>query len=108
MGTRNHPGLPNHAYFITTTTRQRVPIFADAITAQAFIAELLTSRSELGFLVPVYVVMPDHVHLIIVLGPDFGLPTIMQYIKGRFARRRKQRRTGKPVAAAILRNGSPG
>lgn len=87
MGTRNHPSLPNHAYFITTTTRQRIPVFADAIVAQAFIAQLLTSRSELGFLVPAYVVMPDHVHLIIVPGPDFGLPRIMQYIKGRFARR---------------------
>ena len=31
--------------------------------------------------------MPDHVHLLIVPGPAAGLATIMQYVKGRFARR---------------------
>ena len=43
-------------------------------------------RAELGFALLAYVVMPDHVHLILVPGPAAGLGRIMQFVKGRFAR----------------------
>jgi putative transposase len=87
MGTRNHVDLPNEAYFITTATYDRVPSFAKPETAEAFVEELLRLRSELGFLLLSYVVMPDHVHLLIVPGPNAGLARVMQHAKGRFARR---------------------
>jgi REP element-mobilizing transposase RayT len=87
MGTRNHPLLDRHAYFVTTTTAERARIFRDPQVANLFIEGLLTLRDELGFLLLSYVVMPEHVHLIVIPGPTVALPRIMQHIKGRFARR---------------------
>jgi REP element-mobilizing transposase RayT len=94
MGTRNHAELPNEAYFVTTTTHDREPIFSEATTAASFVEELLRLRSELGFLLLSYVVMHDHVHLLIVPGPDAGLAKIMQHVKGRFARRFNESKGG--------------
>ena len=94
MGTRDHPALPRHAYFITSTTHARTPVFKDPSTAELFVHELLTLRTELGFLLISYVVMPDHIHLIVVPGPAAGLARIMQHIKGRFARRLHERNGG--------------
>jgi putative transposase len=48
--------------------------------------ELRRCREELGFLLLSFVVMPDHVHLLLVPGSTADLPQIMRYIKGRFAR----------------------
>jgi putative transposase len=48
--------------------------------------ELRRSREQLGFLLLSFVVMPDHVHLLLVPGSTADLPQIMRYIKGRFAR----------------------
>jgi putative transposase len=87
MGARDHPDLSCHAYFITTTTRERLRLLADDSCARLFVAELLALRGELGFLLLSYVVMPDHVHLMVVPGPSAGLAKTMQYVKGRFARR---------------------
>lgn len=94
MGTRDHPDLPRHAYFSTSSTYDRVPVFKEPAAAELFIDELLTLRRELDFLLLGYVVMPDHVHLIVVPCPTTGLPRIMQHIKGRFARRHHQRSGG--------------
>jgi putative transposase len=66
-------------------------VFSDHPTTQLFIDELLALRDELGFLLISYVVMPDHVHLILVPGPGAGLARIMQHVKGRFARRLHER-----------------
>jgi len=55
--------------------------------ANLFVKELLSLRNELGFLLLSYVIMPEHVHLILVPGPTAALPKVMQHIKGRFARR---------------------
>ena len=51
-----------------------------------FLEELRRCREELGFLLLSFVVMPDHVHLLLVPGSTADLPQIMRYIKGRFAR----------------------
>ena len=48
MGTRNHPLLERHAYFVTTTTAERARIFSDPEIANLFIEGLLTLRDELG------------------------------------------------------------
>jgi len=48
--------------------------------------ELQQCREKLGFLLLSFVVMPDHIHLVVVPGPTADLPRIMQHVKGRFAR----------------------
>lgn len=86
MGTREHPDAQRHPYFVTFTTRERRAVFQDAWAARLFVDELHKLRHELSFLLLAYVVMPDHVHVIIVPGSTVGLSKIMQYVKGRFAR----------------------
>ena len=33
-----------------------------------------------------YVIMPDHVHVVVVRGPGDNISAVMRYVKGRFAR----------------------
>ena len=62
--------------------------------ARFFVEELRTLRSELHFLLLGYVVMPDHVHLIVVPSLAANLGEVIQYVKGRFARRYNERTGG--------------
>lgn len=48
--------------------------------------ELGRLRDELGFSLLAYVVMPDHIHLLVVPSAVADLSRIMQSVKGRFAR----------------------
>jgi len=86
MGTRRHVTLQNQPYFVTARTAQRRPLFRDHRAARLFLQELQRCREESEFLLLSFVVMPDHVHLVLVPGPRAGLSTIMRYVKGRFAR----------------------
>lgn len=86
MGTRAHPDEPQVPYFVTFATYGRHPVFQDLETARLLVDELHILRQELRFLLLSYVVMPDHVHLVVVPSSVAGLAKIMQYVKGRFAR----------------------
>ena len=86
MGTRHHVTLENRAFFVTTRTARGIPLFRDRGTAELFLEEARRCREEIGFLLLSFVVMPDHVHLLLVPGSTADLPQIMRYIKGRFAR----------------------
>jgi putative transposase len=91
MGTRHHPGVSNQPYFVTVATRNRQPIFRDRLAAEMMLSELGRLRDEMGFALLAYVVMPDHVHLLVAPGAAAGLSRIMQAVKGRFARLWNQR-----------------
>ncbi|HLA17754.1 MAG TPA: transposase [Dehalococcoidia bacterium] len=91
MGTRNHPIQINQPYFVTTITRKRQPIFRDHHAAGLFLAELGRLRSDLGFALLGYAVMPDHVHLVVVPADSANLREIMRLVKGSFARLWNQR-----------------
>ena len=56
---------PNHARFLTFSCRHRLPLFANAWTKDVFIEQLILARERMGFHLIAYVVMPEHVHLII-------------------------------------------
>ncbi len=94
VGTRNHPNISQQPYFVTFATWESRPVFQDPAAARFFVEELRTLRSELGFLLLGYVVMSDHVHLIVVPGLTADLGKVMQYVKGRFARRYNERTGG--------------
>jgi len=97
MGAREHPDAENTPYFITTVTHNRQKVFAGASAAEMFLEELNYARQELGFALLSFVVMPDHVHLLLVPRSPSPLSLVMQTIKGRFARRwnRRQNTRGK-------------
>jgi len=78
---------PERTFFITTVTLQRIPIFRRESTANLFIETLAHYRDAGKFLLHEFVVMPDHVHLIITPAAGISLERAVQFIKGGFSHR---------------------
>jgi putative transposase len=76
-----------HVHFITTSCYHQRPFLGSAARRNLFLEILEQVRLRYGFVVVGYVVMPEHIHLLI-SEPDRGTPsTAMQVLKQRFARR---------------------
>ncbi len=84
-----------HLHFITFSCYRRLPLLKTVRARHVFVKELSEIRDEMGFLLVGYVVMPEHVHLLI-SEPKEGTPsTVLQRLKLRVAPRlRKRRRSG--------------
>jgi REP element-mobilizing transposase RayT len=81
-----------HLHFITFSCYRRLPILGTGSRRTAFLRILEEVRISYCFKVVGYVVMPEHVHLLIG-EPDRADPsTVMQVLKQRFARRIRPRR----------------
>ncbi|MEO0249552.1 MAG: hypothetical protein ABIN58_08455, partial [candidate division WOR-3 bacterium] len=66
MKGRTH--LPKYnigAHFLTAKTFQNTPFFSDPVCALIFCEELEAARVGYGFHVLAFVVMPDHIHLLL-------------------------------------------
>ncbi len=72
---------------VTTNVADREALFTSEAAARMFMEVLDEVRSETGFHLLAFVVMPDHVHLVLSLPPSHHLGQIVQLIKGRFSRR---------------------
>jgi putative transposase len=70
------------AYFINSETWQRHPIFQKELNANVLIEMLLEYRQQGAYRLHDFVVMPDHMHLILTPGPQTSLEKAMQLIKG--------------------------
>jgi len=76
-----------HLHFLTCSCYHRQPWLDTARRRDLFEQILEQSRQRYGFVVVGYVVMPEHIHLLI-SEPEQGTPsTVMQVVKQRFARR---------------------
>jgi putative transposase len=97
------PGLhrtygAHHLHFITCSCYQRLPFFNTPRSRDRFLSTLEQTRRRYCFVVVGYVVMPEHIHLLIT-EPEVGTPsTVMQVLKQRTAhallpkRKRRERR----------------
>lgn len=75
-----------HLHFITCSCNRRMPLQGTAKSRDVFLEALSDARQKHRFLLVGYVVMPEHVHLLL-SEPDSGTPsTIMQVIKQRVSR----------------------
>jgi len=76
-----HFYLEDYCYFITTTTEGRNPVFADDKYALILWDVINNQRKRNRFYLLGFVIMPDHLHLVVV--PRGGIKTsfIMQEIK---------------------------
>jgi putative transposase len=82
-----------HLHFITCSCHRRRPLLGAARKRDAFLKILDEVRTRYQFLLVGYVVMPEHIHLLI-SEPRVGTPsTVMQVLKQRVSRalRRKKR-----------------
>lgn len=77
-------GLPS---LITTNATERRPIFASRPAAEMLLQVIGEVRRETGFKLLAFVIMPDHMHLVLALAGQTICGRVMQLIKGRFANR---------------------
>jgi len=73
---------PGNSYFVTSSTFDHVPIFVDPACCQIVFNSI--DWLEDGKRLECYcsVIMPEHVHLVIELGPEQTLSRVMQSLKG--------------------------
>ena len=77
----------NRTFFVDTVTYQRTRIFRISRYALLFIEVLVFYRNQGKYALHEFVVMPDHVHLLITPGRSCSLERAMQFIKGGYSYR---------------------
>jgi len=77
-------GLPS---LVTTNLQHRRPFLSDRQPVEMLLAVIAEVRRETGFRLLAYVVMPDHMHMVVTLSKEIRLGRVMQLIKGRFSNR---------------------
>ncbi len=76
-----------YSHFITTSCHQRKPLLASAQSRDLLLEVIEQVRRRYYFVVVGYVIMPEHIHLLLT-EPERGNPSkVMQAIKQGFARR---------------------
>jgi putative transposase len=82
MGRLKHRISPGSTYFVTTKAWQSTPVFQVTEVAEILIGKLLEYRSKSNYLLHEFVLMPDHLHLLITPAESTSLEKAMQLIKG--------------------------
>src|SRR2546428_3619297 len=78
-------------FFVTTVTWKRTPIFRQHASAQVMV-DVLKHYAEQGkFVLHEFVIMPDHLHLLLTPAKDISLERALQVIKGGFSYRLGQK-----------------
>ena len=77
-------------YFVTTHTWQRRALFQEEQPAQILLAQILDCRGRGFYSLHAFVIMPDHLHLLITPAEAVSLEKTMQMIKGGSAYRIKK------------------
>src|SRR4051812_47222232 len=77
-------------YFITTVTWGRRAILQSDRMASLMIEVLKTQAEKQRMSVHEFVVMPNHIHLVITPAADVSLEKAMQFVKGGFSFRAKK------------------
>lgn len=81
-GRRNEPG---RCYMVTTVTAGRVPVFKDLFAGRMVVREMMRLQEEGSVESLAWVVMPDHLHWLLVLAENSALSKVVQQLKGRSA-----------------------
>ena len=85
-GLQRHYGR-GHLHFLTFSCYRRLPLLKTERARDVFVRELARVRTEYGFSLVGYVVMLEHVHLLI-SEPNKGTPsTVLQMLKQRVSRK---------------------
>ena len=77
-------------YFITTDTWQRRQIFLKPDPARILLEQLLECRGRGFYRLHAFVIMPEHLHILLTPGEETSLEKAMQMIKGGSAFRIKK------------------
>src|SRR5579863_7012529 len=82
-----------HLHFLTFSCYRRLPLLGRARARTVFVKALAAIRQRDGFLLVGYVVMPEHVHLLISERPKATPSVVLKVLKQRVSRDlRRQKR----------------
>jgi putative transposase len=81
----------SRTYFTTFSTAGRGRLFQVEETARLMVEALQVYRRKGSFAVHAFVVMPDHVHVLLTPAAEVSLETAMQLMKGGFSFRLKSK-----------------
>jgi putative transposase len=82
MTTPDHRTAPGSSYFVTTKCWQGRSIFQVTETAKILLNAILHYRETGAYLLHEFVIMPDHLHLMLTPNYETSLEKAMQLIKG--------------------------
>jgi len=80
----------DRTFFVTTVTAARLPILRHKATANLLINTIAHYRDEGKYLLHEFVIMPDHIHLLLTPSDELSLERAIQFIKGGFSFRLKR------------------
>jgi putative transposase len=75
----------HRTFFISSSIADKRNLLQSDRSAKLFIDVLYRYRAEHKFLLHGFVVMPDHFHVLITIGPEISIERAIQFIKGGFA-----------------------
>lgn len=94
---------PAGTYFVTFSTWQRTRLFVIEAYARLFLKTLYGYKRQGSFQLHAFVLMPEHVHLLLTPAHDIRLERAMQLIKGgyshSFGARKRSGREDSPITA---------
>jgi putative transposase len=77
-------------FFVTFNTWGRRPIFRSNPLAHLLLEVLRDNYKKRRFIMHAFVIMPDHVHMLLTPANDISLEKAIQYVKGGFSYRVKK------------------
>jgi putative transposase len=75
----------SRTFFVTSSTADKRSLFQSTRLAELFIKVLLDYRDQRKFRLHEFVLMRDHFHLLLTIGPEMTVESAMQFIKGGFS-----------------------
>src|SRR5580658_2090001 len=91
-----------HLHFLTFSCYRRLPLLGTARARNAFVAALAKIRERYGFRLIGYVVMPEHVHLLISESAECTPSLVLKVLKQRVSRDLRKRRRRVPTGQMRL------
>ncbi|MGC0775256.1 MAG: transposase [Candidatus Acidiferrum sp.] len=99
-----------HLHFLTFSCYRRLPLLGTARARYAFVAALARIRERYHFRLVGYVVIPEHVHLLINEGPKCTPSLVLKVLKQRVSRdlRKRKRRVAIGQMRLAFKDGDAG
>lgn len=76
----------NAAYFVTSVTCERRPLFKDRLAAELLLNIFLYHKFACHYRIYGFVIMPDHFHIVMQPYGEMDLSAVIRRIKGNFTR----------------------
>jgi putative transposase len=103
-GLQRHYGK-GHLHFMTFSCYRRLPLLGTSSARDLFVQELAKVRAECSFLLIGYVVMPNHVHLLLSESSQATPSTVLQMLKQRVSRKMRKQLKGHLTAPSCEEGG---